>query len=310
MIFATAFALLVVMPAYSGTSGDDAETVLKRTYASAAAILENVIALQKSGDDEGPYGSVYGTLYTAFDILEELADTPVTDSANRGRCAALMTHILTNYYLNDAPATLLFELPPDYLDKHHAELHEALTSASFEKDAYMENVLGVYAMLPSCDVAFATNKAQEIKSWPLIRAAILARHGDQAALLHLQHVANTFMSGMGFSYEYLCRILALVRTKPMVEFLVRGLYSDDTVAMPEGVHMPRYALYHTALQMMFRYASDFPSNGTSIQTAQWCAKKYNLSLPKELPIQEDRIFVSACPAPPSATNAKAACASE
>ncbi len=199
--------------------GESAAPLPERSYSNAAAMLEQLITIAEKDDNSC---AAHDILTAALGILDDLADEPVSDPASRARCATLMTRILLNYYLDDRPATFLFEYHPDFLDTHHTELRKALEAASFEKDAYLENVLCVYAMLPSCDVTFATNKANEIKHWLLIRDGILARHGDQAALERLKDAASTYAGDAGYSDTYLARVLSLVRTKPMVEFLLTG----------------------------------------------------------------------------------------
>lgn len=276
--------------------GEGAEPLPERSYSNAAALLEQAIKIAEKADSSR---AAYGPLCDAVGILNGLADEPVTDPTNRARCAALMAHILINYYIEGVPARFLFEYHPDFLDQHHAELRAALEKASFDKDAYLENVLCVYAMLPSCDVTFATNKAQEVKHWWLIRDAILARHGDQAALKRLQEAASTYgANNEPYSRDYLSRILSLVRTKAMVEFLALGLREEDIFEVGGGMRLPRWAIYQDALRRMFQYEKGFPSEGDYLEYEAWIEAHCGISLPKNRPLRKDmrRVF-EAIPAP-------------
>lgn len=271
--------------------GEGAEPLPERSYSNAAAILEHL--LQSMQGENGCRES--GTLSDALGILYDLADEPVTDPASRARCAALLVPLLTNQQTGYDVAVLLQELPPDFLDAHHSELYQFLVKTPRD----FEDVIGIYAMLPSCDVTFATNKAQQMQSWLLMRDAILARHGDQAALEQIQRVATTYNREMDFSANYLSRVLALVRTRPMLEFLVRGLRSDDIIDMPGGIRLLRRAIHLWALRTMLRYEVGFNCDADYQMCEQWCIERYGIILPKDTPPMKHISDVSASDIPAS-----------
>lgn len=297
-----ALVAIVAVCTDAAASGEDPYHNLEASYATAGRLLTTVTDKLQRGADRDDISEAYTV---AMQMLRKLAVASTTDTANRARCAALLVPLLTNQSFGYRTALVLRELPPDYLDAYHAVLRTALSTVSFAEDAYMEDVLCVYAMLPSCDVAFATNKAQEIKDRPFIRDAILARHGDQAALQRLLEIARTCHRGMNESY--LARVLALVRTTPMVEFLVAGLRDDRVIYAGSVGEMRMCDMYENALRAMFRYEPGFPGSGTFLDIENWCIEMFDLTLPADRKERVPRpagspilIFIS--PAAPGDTN--------